>query len=131
MPLMSIWSLRCRMCVSSCRCVIGVVRVQPVAMRKALFCVVCSFLMWVWAMSGCHAVCAYVSTGLMYCLYILVVSSLECPYVVWVRARMTFSLVLAFVLMLSVCCLKVIPLSSVSPRMVIGRVIVDRDGIVE
>ena len=102
-PLMSMWSLRCRMYVSSCKCVIGVELVQPVAMRKALFCVVCSFFMCVWAMSGCHAVCAYVSTGLMYCLYTLVLSSLECPYVVCVRARITFSLVLAFVLMLSVC----------------------------
>ena len=54
----------------------------------------------------------------MYCLYILVMSSLECPYVVFVRERMTFSRFLAFLFMLSVCCLNVIPLSSVTARMV-------------
>lgn len=57
----------------------GVVFVQPVAMRKAVFCVVCNFCICVLDVSGCHAVCAYVRMGLMYCLYIVVMSSLECP----------------------------------------------------
>ena len=55
----------------------GVDFVQPVAMRSAVFCVVCNFSMCVSAVSGCQAVCAYESMGLMYCLYICVMSSLE------------------------------------------------------
>ena len=31
------------------------------------------------AVSGCQTVRAYVDIGLMYCLYIVVMSSLECP----------------------------------------------------
>ena len=57
----------------------GVDCVQPVAMRNAMFCVVCSLCRCVLAMPGCHAVCPYVSIGLMYCLYTVVMSSLECP----------------------------------------------------
>ena len=45
---------------------------QPVAIRRAVFC------LRVFAVSGCHAVCACVSIGLMYCLYVAVMSSLEC-----------------------------------------------------
>ncbi len=56
--------------------------VQPVAMRRAEFCVVCSFRICVLDVFGCHAVCPYVRIGLMYCLYTVVMSSLECPYVV-------------------------------------------------
>ena len=52
---------------------------QPVAIRRAVFCVVCRLCVCVFAVSGCHAVCACVSIGLMYCLYIVVLSSLECP----------------------------------------------------
>lgn len=96
----------------------GVVFVQPVAMRSAVFCVICSFLMCVVAVSGCQAVWAYVRIGRMYCLYVVEMSSLECPYVVCVRALMTFSRVLAFVFIVSVWCLNVMPLSSVSPRIV-------------
>ena len=54
----------------------------------------------------------------MYCLYVVVMSSLECPKVVCESARMTFSRFLALVLIVSVCCLNVIPLSNVTPRMV-------------
>ena len=50
---------------------------QPVAMRSAVFCVVYNFSMCVPAVSGCQAMCAYESKGLMYCLYIRVMSSLE------------------------------------------------------
>ena len=42
---------------------------QSVAIHKAVFCVVCSLFMCVFAVSGCHAVCAYVSIGVMYCLF--------------------------------------------------------------
>ena len=54
----------------------------------------------------------------MYCLYVVVISSLECPYVVCVRALMTFSRVLAFEFIVSVWCLNVMPLSSVIPKIV-------------
>ena len=55
---MSMWYLRGSTLVSSCRCVVGVPAVQPVAMRKAAFCVTCSFCRWVFAKSGCQDVCA-------------------------------------------------------------------------
>ena len=42
---------------------------QPVAMRRAVFCVVCSLFMRIFAVSGCHAVCPYVRMSLMYCSY--------------------------------------------------------------
>ena len=117
-PLMSMCDLRGRTCVSSCKCCMGVVLVQPVAMRNAVFCVICNLSRCVLAMSGCQAVWAYVRIGRMYCLYVVVMSSLECPYVVCVRALMTFRRVLAFVLIVSVWCLNVMPLSSVTPNMV-------------
>ena len=74
--------------------------------------------MCVLGMSGCHAGCAYVMTGLMYCLYVCVMSSLEWQYVLWVRARSTFRRVLALVFTLEMCSPKVNPLSKVSPRIV-------------
>ena len=55
----------------------GVVLVQPVAIRSAVFCVVWSLWMCVSAVSGCQAGCAYESMGRMYCLYTRVMSSLE------------------------------------------------------
>ena len=67
-PLMFILSMRGRTCVSSCMCCVGVVFVQPVAIRRAVFCVICSLSVCVFAVSGCQAVCAYVRTGRMYCL---------------------------------------------------------------
>ena len=45
----------------------GEVFVHPVAMRRAVFCVVWSFCMWVAAVSGYQAGCAYVMTGRMNC----------------------------------------------------------------
>ena len=53
--------------------------VLPVAIRSAAFCVRWSFSMCVVAVSGDQAVWAYVSMGLMNCLYSVVMSSLECP----------------------------------------------------
>ena len=76
-PLIRMCCLSGRTSVSRCKCGIGVVFVQPVAIRSAVFCVVWSFWMCVSAVSGCQAVCAYERMGLMYCLYICVMSSLE------------------------------------------------------
>ena len=75
-PLISMCCLRGRTCVSLCRWGIGVVWVQPVAIRSAVFCVTCSLFMCVVAVSGCHDGWAYVSKGLMNCLYTRVVLSL-------------------------------------------------------
>ena len=68
---MSIWCLRGRTLVSWCKCAVGVVFVQPVAIRSAAFCVTCSLCKCVSAMSGDQAVWVYVSMGLMNCLYIV------------------------------------------------------------
>ena len=53
----------------------GVVFVQPVAIRSAVFSVVCSFCIWVSAMSGCQAGCAQVKIGRMNRLHTRVMSS--------------------------------------------------------
>ena len=44
--------------VSACMCDVGVVCVQPVAMRKALFCIICSLLSCVLEMIGAQAALA-------------------------------------------------------------------------
>ena len=49
--------------VSSCRCCVLVPRVHPVAIRRAMFCVVCSLLMLVSDAIGDHTVDAYSSVG--------------------------------------------------------------------
>ena len=90
-------------CVSLWRWGIGVVCVQPVAIRNAIFCVTCNVFMCVVAVSRCHAGWAYVSMSLMYCLYTWVMSSLDWPNVVLVSARRTLRRVFALVFMLSVC----------------------------
>ena len=56
---------------------IGVVCVQPVMIRSAIFSVICSLFMCGVAVSGCHAGWAYVSMSLMYCLYTRVMLFLD------------------------------------------------------
>ena len=65
---MSMCVLIGKILVSACRCEIGVDRVQPVIMRSALFCIVCSLCRFVLDSEGSQAGVAYVSTDLMYCL---------------------------------------------------------------
>ena len=72
--------------------------------------------MCVCAVSGCQAVCVYVSLRRMNRLYVVVKSSLECPNDVWVSVRRMFSRVLTLVFMMLVRSLKVVPLSNVNPR---------------
>ena len=50
-------------CVSSCRCWMLVSRVQPVAMRSALFWMICSFPMFVCDVCGDQIVEAYSRMG--------------------------------------------------------------------
>ena len=52
-----------KMWVSSCRCCILVSLVQPVAMRSALFCIICSLLMLVCEIMGDQIVDAYSNMG--------------------------------------------------------------------
>ena len=110
--------LRGRTCVSLCRWGIGVVWVQPVAIRSAVFCVTCSLFKCVVAVSGCHDGWAYVSMGLMYCLHTRVMASLVWPNVVLVSARRTFRRVFALVFMLSMWVVNFILLSYVTPCVV-------------
>ncbi len=67
-PLIFMCSLSFTTRVSLCKCSIGVVSVQPVMIRKALFCIVCSVLWCVSERFGAQAVLAYSRTDLMYCL---------------------------------------------------------------
>ena len=54
-PLISRCSLTGRTCVSACMCCVGVVRVQPVIILSAVFCVVCSLFCCVCEMFGAQA----------------------------------------------------------------------------
>ena len=55
----------------------GVVVVPPVAIRSPVFCVNCSFCICVSDVSGCQAGGPYERMGLMYCLHIRAMPSLE------------------------------------------------------
>ena len=55
-----------RVYVSSCRCCLFVSVVYPVAILRAVFCVICSLLMFVSDASGDHMVEAYSSTVLLW-----------------------------------------------------------------
>ena len=57
-------------CVSSCRCCVFVSVVYPVAILSAVFCVICSLLMFVSDDSGDHMVETYSSMGLVIALYV-------------------------------------------------------------
>jgi len=83
-----------------------------------VFCVTCSLFMCVVAVSGCHDGWAYVSMGLMYCLYTRVMSSLDWPNVVLVSARRTLIRVFALVFMLSMWVVNLILLAYVTPSVV-------------
>ena len=69
--------------------------------------VICSFFLCVVFISGYHTGLAYVSMGLMYCLYTRVLTSLDWPNVVLVSARMTLNRVFTLVFIFWVCELKV------------------------
>ena len=51
------------LCVLSCRCCVFVSVVHPVAILSAVFCVICSLLMFVSDASGDHMVKTYFLTG--------------------------------------------------------------------
>ena len=63
--------------------------VHPVAMRRAVFCKVCSFSMFVRVTIGDHTVLAYSICGLVMALYVATIVSLSFPHFVGVRAFST------------------------------------------
>ena len=57
-------------CVFLCRCCVLVSVVYPVAIMSAVFCVICSLLMFVYNSSGDRMVKTYSSMGLVMALYV-------------------------------------------------------------
>ena len=68
-------------CVSSCRCCVFVSVVHPVAILSAVFCVICSLLMFVSDASGDHMVETYSSMGLVMALYVAMIVPFVSPMV--------------------------------------------------
>ena len=64
-----------RVCVSSCRCWVYVSVVHPVAILSAVFCVICSLLIFVSGVSGVHMVETYSSMGIVMALYVAIIVS--------------------------------------------------------
>ena len=58
-------------CVSSCRCCVFASVVHPVAILSAVFCIICSLLMFVFHASGDHMVETYSSMGVLLWLCML------------------------------------------------------------
>ena len=75
-----------RVCVSSCICCVFVPVVHPVAILSAVFCVICSVLMFVSDASGDHMVETYSGMGLVMALYVARIVSFCFPHVVGVSA---------------------------------------------
>ena len=61
-----------RVCVSSCRCCVFVSVVHPVAILSAVFCVICSLLMFVSDASGDHMEETYSNKGLVMALFVAI-----------------------------------------------------------
>ena len=102
-------------CVSSCRCCVCVSVVHPVAIMSAVFCVICSLLMFVSEASDDHMVGTYWSMGLVMTLYVVLIVSFCFPYVVDVSALSICIVLRAFVVVISMCLLYVSLGSRVSP----------------
>ena len=97
-----------RVCVPSCRCCVFVSVVHPVAILSAVFCVICSLLMFVSDASGYHMVETYSSMGLIMALYVAMIVSFCFPHVVNVSA-------LSICIVIYMCLLDVSLGSRVSP----------------
>ena len=68
-----------RVCVSSCICCMVVSVVHPVSILSAVFCVICSLLMFVSDTSGDHMVETYSSMCLVMALYVARIISFCSP----------------------------------------------------
>ena len=102
-------------CVSSCRWCVFVSVVHPVAILSAIFCVICSLLMFVSDASGDHMVEMYSSMGLVMALYVAMIVSLCFSHVVDVSVLSICIVLRAFVVVISMCLLYVNLGSRVSP----------------
>ena len=95
--------------VSSCRCCASVSAVHPVAILSAVFCVICSLLMFVSDASSDHMVETYSSMGLVMALYVAMIVSFCFPHVVDVSALSIYSVLrvhaFAAVISMCVCCM--------------------------
>ena len=89
--------------------------VHPVAILSAVFCVICSLLMFVSDASGDHMVEAYSSMGLVMALYFARIVSFCLPHVVDVSPLSICIVLRAFVVVISMCLLYVSLGSRVSP----------------
>ena len=92
-------------CVSSCRCCVFVSVVHPVAILSAVFCVICSLLMFASDASGDHMVETHSSMGLVMDLYVARIVSFCFPYVVDVSALGICIVLRALVVVISMCLL--------------------------
>lgn len=114
------WSFRCveigRVVVSSCRCCVLVSSVQPVAVRRAAFCIVCRVLMLVVDAMGDQMVLAYSITGSVVVLYVVINVSFDLPQCVVVSVFSMFMFCLVRVFVFRMCWANVSFGSQVSPR---------------
>ena len=81
--------------------------VHPVAILSAVFCVICSLLMFVSDASGDHMVETYSSMGLVMALYVAMIVAFCFPYVVYVSDLSICIVLRAFVVVISMCLLYV------------------------
>ena len=89
--------------------------VHPVTILSAVFCVICSLLMFVSDTSGDHMVETYSSIGLVMALYVAMIVSFCFPHVVDVSALSICIVWRALVVVISMCLLYVSLGSRVSP----------------
>ena len=89
--------------------------VHPVAILSAVFCVICSLLMFVYNAIGDHMVETYSSMGLVMALYVARIVSFCFPHVVDVSALSICIVLRAFLVVISMCLLYVSLGSRVSP----------------
>ena len=92
-----------RLCVSSCICFVLASVIHPVAILSAVFCVICTLLMFVSDTSGDHMVETYSSMGLVMVLYVARIASFCFPNVVDVSALGICIVLRAFVVVISMC----------------------------
>ena len=104
-----------RVCVSSCRYCVFVSVVHPVAILSAVFCVICSLLMFVADSSGDHMVETYSSMGLVMAFYVAMIVSFCFPHIVDMSALSICIVLRALVVVISMCLLYVSLGSRVSP----------------
>ena len=91
-------------CVSSSRCCVCVSVGPPVAILSAVFCIICSLLMFVSDASGDPMVETYSSMGLVMALYVARIVSFCFPHVVDVSALSICIVLRAFVVVISMFC---------------------------